>query len=176
MGQLVLRETVLVAPSSNFARPLLIPAACALISIILLLLHVIFTAQPVKRYVAKLRGRTVTEDDEPPQPIIRQHTGFFPDLRSHIEGHGGGAIFAWKILRLLACITLTVLTIVAINSINEGHKTIGMNDVNWDTDILGKKHKKPKKRARWFSTAEWIEISLCLFYVSTGVLLRYLFI
>lgn len=184
MGQLMLLGTALATPKSKL-HTLLIPAAVAVVSIVALLIHVVLITGPVKRFIARLRGRAVDDDDSPLQPIIRQHTGFFPDLRSHIKSHGGGAIFAWKMLRLLACMALTGLTIGAIIAINEGHKVdskeldldidadVGF-DLDSDVDALskhwGKKHKKhkKKKRARWFSTTEWIEISLCMFYVSYG--------
>ncbi|KAF8758431.1 P-loop containing nucleoside triphosphate hydrolase protein [Rhizoctonia solani] len=70
------------------------------------------TPQPaVKHFIAKLRGQEHHEtdvDSAPQQPV-----------------HGGFAVFAWKILRLLACLTLTGLTVGAIVSITEGHNTIG---------------------------------------------------
>ncbi|KAJ1309694.1 hypothetical protein OPQ81_006459 [Rhizoctonia solani] len=162
MGQLLLSETVLAAPKHKWALTLLIPAACALVSIVLLLLHVVLAAAP--------------------QPTVRQHTGFFPDLRSHIKAHGGPTIFAWKVLRLVSCLILIGLTIAAAVSINEGHNTIGTKEyeLSGESDIYsgvnriskewGKKIKKHKKRARWFSTSEWIEISLCLFYTYTTLL------
>ncbi|KAG9126177.1 hypothetical protein FRC07_004584 [Ceratobasidium sp. 392] len=178
MSQLVLDTAVriLAAPTkSKFGtHTLLIPAICAVISAVIFLLHLVFTSGPVQRYIAKLRGQEV-DDDVEVVPIVRQHTGFFPDLRSHIRGHGGALVFAWKMLRLASCIALTALTIVAIISTNEGHKTVGTKD--WDdVDALskhwGKKHKKHRKhkRDRWFSTAEWMEISLCMFYTYTTLL------
>ncbi|CEL51761.1 ATP-binding cassette transporter abc4 OS=Schizosaccharomyces pombe (strain 972 / ATCC 24843) GN=abc4 PE=3 SV=1 [Rhizoctonia solani AG-1 IB] len=184
MSQLVLSEAALVGPHPKWAHSLLIPIACAVVSVVFLLLHVILTATPVKRIVAKLRGRDVDVDDSdsiPQQPVVRQHTGFFPDLHSHISALGGAGVFGWKVLRLLACFVLTALTIGAIVSINEGHKTIGTKeydfseDLDIDMDTLskkwGKKHKKhKKKRERWFSNTEWIEISLCMFYTYTTLL------
>jgi hypothetical protein len=180
MSQLVLDTAfkILAAPTkSKFGvQTLLIPAVCAVVSVVAFLLHVIFTSGPVKGYVAKLRGREAEEDVDalPAQPIVRQHSGFFPDLRLHIHGHGGAAIFTWKMIRLLACVALTAFTIVAVVLTNEGHKTVGTKDTeDWDADTLSKhwgkkhrKHKKHHKRERWFSTAEWMEISLCMFYVS----------
>ncbi|KAF8744087.1 P-loop containing nucleoside triphosphate hydrolase protein, partial [Rhizoctonia solani] len=184
MSQLVFSETTLAVSRPRWAHTLLIPAACAVVSIILLLLHVVLAATPAKRLIARFRSRNVDEDDVdsiPQQPIVRQHTGFFPDLRSHIKAHGGTTVFAWKVLRLLACFALTALTVGAIVSINEGHKTIGTKvyeyteELDLDMDTLtkkwGKKHRKhKKKRERWFSTAEWIEISLCMFYTYTTLL------
>ncbi|CAE6488532.1 unnamed protein product, partial [Rhizoctonia solani] len=113
MSQLVLSETVLATPKHKWAHALLIPAACAGLSIVLLLLHVVVAATPVKHYIARLRSREVKDDDLPQQPVLRQHTGFFPDLRTHIKGHGGPTVFTWKVLRLLACLALTGLTIAA---------------------------------------------------------------
>lgn len=169
MSQLVVLGKVLVGYESKFAHSLLIPATCAFISIALLVIHVIITTGPVKHYVAKLRGRSVSgNDNDPPRPISRQNTGFVAASHSHIEGHGGGAIFVWKLLRLLACMALTGLTMVAITSINEGHGMIGMDDCDSSVSAaikhLEMKHKE--KSAYWFGTSEWIEVSLCLFYVS----------
>ncbi|KEP45171.1 ABC transporter, partial [Rhizoctonia solani 123E] len=184
MSQLVLLEATLTAAKPKWTHTLLIPAACAGLSIVLLLLHVIVTTTPVKHLIARLRSREVKDDDLPQQLVLRQHTGFFPDLRTHIKGHGGPTVFTWKVLRLLACLALTGLTIAAIVSITEGHNTIGTDlynlsdelDVDPDMDEYelrkeGKKHKEHRKRrARWFSTAEWIEISLCMFYTYTTLL------
>ncbi|CAE7169341.1 unnamed protein product [Rhizoctonia solani] len=179
MGQLVLLEPALAAAKPKWAHTLFIPAACAAVSIIILLLSTILVAAPVRRYFDKLRGRNLNEHSSTPQPIARQRAGFFPDLRAHVREHGGPTVFAWKTLRLLACIALTGLTIAAVVSIREGHNTIGANeyemDMDSDLDALikkrGNKHEKhKKKRARWFSTAEWIEISLCLFYTYTTLL------
>jgi hypothetical protein len=181
MSQLVLSEVTVAAPRPKWAHSLLIPATCAGVSIVLLLLRVSLSTAVVKRLVAKLRGQQVDEDDAdsvPQQPVLRQHTGFFPDLRSHINAHGGAIVFAWKVLRLLSCLALTGLTIGAIVSINGGHKITGIGEsqliyspyLDLDIGALGKsrenKHKKhSRNRYTWFSTAEWIEISLCVFFV-----------
>ncbi|ELU44867.1 ATP-binding cassette transporter [Rhizoctonia solani AG-1 IA] len=168
MSQLVLSETALATPQPKWAHGLLIPIACALVSIVLLLLRVVLSTAVVKHFIAKLRGQEHHEtdvDSAPQQPVVRQHTGFFPDLHSHIKVHGGFAVFAWKILRLLACLTLTGLTVGAIVSITEGHNTIGTKQyepvddpyLSLDMDVLkkarGSKDKKHRKRERWFSTA-----------------------
>ncbi|QRW00058.1 ABC transporter transmembrane region [Ceratobasidium sp. AG-Ba] len=173
MHQLVLDTAVrlLAAPTKSKygTYTLLIPAICAALSAVIFLLHLVFTSGPVRR----LLGRQ-SEDDDIAAPVVRQHSGFFPDLKSHIRGHGGAIIFGWKMLRLVSCVALTALTIVAIVLTNEGHKTVGTKD--WDeVDTLskhwGKKHKKHKKHQhRWFSTAEWMEISLCMFYTYTTLL------
>ncbi|KAF8682983.1 P-loop containing nucleoside triphosphate hydrolase protein [Rhizoctonia solani] len=185
MSQLVLSETALATPEPKWAHGLLIPIACGLVSIVLLLLRVVLSTAVVKHFIAKLRGHEHHEtdvDSAPQQPVVRQHTGFFPDLHSHIKVHGGFAVFAWKILRLLACLTLTGLTVGAIVSITEGHNTIGTKQyepvddpyLSLDMDVLkkarGSKDKKHRKRERWFSTAEWIEISLCTFYAYATLL------
>ncbi|CAE7193603.1 unnamed protein product, partial [Rhizoctonia solani] len=179
MSQLVLSEPALAAAKPKWAHTLFIPTACAAVSIILLLISTILAATPVRRYFAKLRGRNLDEHSSTRQPILRQRAGFFPDLWAHVKEHGGPTVFAWKSLRLLACLVLTGLTVVAVVSISEGHNTIGTNeyeiDIHSDLDALikkrGNKHKKhKKKRAGWFSTAEWTEISLCLFYTYTTLL------
>ncbi|CAE6463791.1 unnamed protein product, partial [Rhizoctonia solani] len=92
MSQLVLSETVLAAPRARSIHTLLVPVACAVVSVVVLLLHVVLSLAPVKRFIAKLRGREPDEvnvDSVSQQPVIRQHTSFFPDLRSHIKAHGG---------------------------------------------------------------------------------------
>ncbi|QRW14592.1 ABC transporter transmembrane region [Ceratobasidium sp. AG-Ba] len=173
MHQLVLDTAVrlLAAPTKSKygTYTLLIPAICAALSAVIFLLHLVFTSGPVKRLLDRQ-----SEDDDVAAPVVRQHSGFFPDLKSHIRGHGGAIIFGWKMLRLASCVALTALTIVAIVLTNEGHKTVGTKDWN-EVDTLskhwGKKHKKHKKHQhRWFSTAEWMEISLCMFYTYTTLL------
>ncbi|KAG8764714.1 hypothetical protein FRC12_007931 [Ceratobasidium sp. 428] len=180
MNQVTLSGIEAFVPSRPklYKQTLLIPAACAALSVLALLIHVILTVPTVKRYIAKLRGRPITldEDETDDPPTVRQHTGFFPDLRSHIHGHGGVIIFIWKILRLLACLALTALTIVAIVTITESHKTVGTTDLDWEVDMLDKKHKnhkkhkKHKKREHWFTIAEWMEISMCIFYTYATLL------
>lgn len=157
MNQLVLPDLALSTPKLISAHATLIPSACVLVSIVLLLFHVV--------YLVGLRA--VAEDDNPYRPIAGQHTRFF-------QRHGGGVVLTWKVLRLLACMTLTALTIVAIISVNEGHKTPGVNEVDTDVDALTKRNKKYeghwKKQPRWSRRAEWVEISLCMFYTYTTLL------
>ncbi|KAF8758900.1 P-loop containing nucleoside triphosphate hydrolase protein [Rhizoctonia solani] len=189
MDQVLLWETVLMVsqPTPIWKHNLLIPIACAVLSIVLLLLHGFLSAISAKYLIAKLcgretEGRTISVDSAPQQLVVQQHTGFFPDLYSRIRSHGGTVVFVWKVLRLMACLTLTGLTTGAIVLINEGHNTIGTKQykpvddphLNSDMDILkkaqGSEHQKYTKRERWFSTAEWIEISLCMFYTYTTLL------
>ncbi|QRW00073.1 ABC transporter transmembrane region [Ceratobasidium sp. AG-Ba] len=164
MSQLVLDTAIrlLAAPTkSEFgAHSLLLPPACAAVSALFILLHVV--SGPAKRYVAKLRGREIDEDSEDSR-VVRERPGFLSDLRSHIREHDGFAIFTWKILRLVSCIVLTALTAVAVVLTSEGHKTIGNEE--W-AGALSKKHKGH----RGFSAAEWTEISLCVFYTYTSLL------
>ncbi|KAF8710653.1 P-loop containing nucleoside triphosphate hydrolase protein, partial [Rhizoctonia solani] len=191
MDQLVLLETVSTSsraqPAAIWGYDLLILVVCTGVSFILLLLHAFVSTTSVKRLITKLCGREHLEDNvdsTPQQPVIQQRAGFFPYLYSHIKENGGATVLIWKVLRLLACLTLTGLTIGAIVSINKEHNAIGVkkyefervneaylhSDVNVGNKAQGSKHKKYKRRERRFSTAEWIEISLCMFYTYTTIL------
>ncbi|QRV86037.1 ABC transporter transmembrane region [Ceratobasidium sp. AG-Ba] len=164
MSQLVLDTAIrLLAPPTKpefGAHALLIPPAGAAVSALFILLHIV--SGPAKRYVAKIRGREIDEDSED-LPIVRQRAGFLADLRSHIRGHGGLAIFTWKILRLVSCIVLTALTVVAVVLTSEGHNTIGTEE---RVGTLSKKHKGHRQ----FNAVELSEILLCVFYTYTSLL------
>ncbi|QRW27550.1 ABC transporter transmembrane region [Rhizoctonia solani] len=190
MDQLVLLETVSISSRAQRAAiwgyDLLILVVCTGVSFILLLLHAFVSTTSVKRLITKLCGREHLEDnvDSTPQQPVIQRAGFSPYLYSHIKEHGGATVLIWKVLRLLACLTLTGLTIGAIVSINKEHNAIGVkqyeservneaylhSDVNVVNKAQGSKHKKYKRRERRFSTAEWIEISLYMFYTYTTIL------
>ena len=156
------------APNSKFANMLLIPVGCTLMSAVAFLLHVISTTGLAKRYLFKLLGKHVDDAElVPTQPVVRQHAGFFSDLRLRIDGHGGGLIFAWKILRLLVSVALTALTVVAIVFSSEGHGTIGSREAGAFDGPTSNSHKSKKHHThnRWLTSAEWTEVSLCVFYV-----------
>ncbi|QRV86055.1 ABC transporter transmembrane region [Ceratobasidium sp. AG-Ba] len=131
---------------------LLIPIVCAAVSAVLLLAHVFVFSGSIKRYSVRPHGQ---EDDDNlgTAPVTAHRPGFFTDLRDHVCRHGSTAIFIWKVLRLASCIALTVLTIIAIVLINEG-----------------KQPEKHEHRTRRFSNAEWVEVSLCVFYTYTTLL------
>lgn len=176
MGQLILPETLL--PSLNSQVALLIPAAAAIISLIAGLVHLVFTL--ANRFVKLRRGTADDNGSVPVQPLTSQDTGFLPELGYHIKGHGGGAIFAWKMLRLVACMALTTLTIVAITCIDNEHQALGSNYLDLDIHVeldgyfdWRTKLAKLKRQIRWFSTTERLEMSLCMFYVSLGRLRCY---
>ncbi|KAF8608398.1 hypothetical protein BDV93DRAFT_519443 [Ceratobasidium sp. AG-I] len=159
--------------SSQFANTLLIPAVCAFASVVAFLSHAIYTTNFVRRYLAKRRGYPVDDAElVPTQSVIRRRAGFFSNLCLSINGHGGGLIFTWKILRLLASVALTVLTVVAVVFSSEGHVTVGRQEAGAFDGLIGNKYRNEKhhKRNRWFTSTEWIEISLCTFYTYTTLL------
>ncbi|KAF8610641.1 hypothetical protein BDV93DRAFT_484022 [Ceratobasidium sp. AG-I] len=160
-------------PNPESAHTLLIPAGCALISVVAFLSHVALSTNFAKCYIAKLRG-LVAENTElvSTQPVVRPHAGLFSDLRFRISEHGGGLAFAWKISRLLSSVALTALTIVAIVFSSEEYETIGSRELDAFGRSIGNNHKHGKhhKHNRWFTNAEWIEISLCIFYMYTTLL------
>ncbi|KAF8610181.1 P-loop containing nucleoside triphosphate hydrolase protein [Ceratobasidium sp. AG-I] len=162
-----------LAPNPGSANTLLIPAGSTLISVVVFLSHVAFTADFVKRYAAKLRG-PVAEDTElvSTQPLARHYTSSLSGLRFRVSEYEGGSILAWKITRLLACVTLTALTLIAIAFSGEGPDTIGGQQAGAFDKPIGNDHenKKYHKHNRWFTSAEWIEISLCVFYTYTALL------
>lgn len=99
-------------------------------------------------------------------PVASPHEGIISDVKVHIVSQGGSTVFAYKIARLLGCLTLVALTIVS-TVLSDYSKDAWSGDA-FETSFKKKKgkgrRKKPKDSSD-FSVAEWLQISLCLAYV-----------
>lgn len=158
MSQVVLSSSKVATATWSDPRLLHIPAICAAASAAFLLLQLTFSTSTSKRLLAKLRARGVSEvleSDALLEPIASSHpTGYFFNLCSHIDKHSGGLILTWKILRLLSCVVLTTLSIVAIAS-----------------STTEAKHPESLHSP---VDAKWLEVSLSIFYASHAAYLNFL--
>ena len=144
---------------------LLIPAYLSAFSILLLLLHALLSSKLVRRPVAsKQPSEAIDEEEEEAitEPAASPHAGIINDIKTHVHSMGGPVIFTYKVLRLLGCLVLVVLTIVTL-VIDEEQRTgtLGFG-------VAKKKHKGSRKGkgGAGFTKAEWLQIALGLTYVS----------
>ncbi|KAF7339970.1 ATP-binding cassette transporter [Mycena venus] len=139
---------------------LIVPAVVAAASVIVLLLH-LFLASPWGRKLRK------TSEPEVVDPVPTVHpVGLVAEVKEHVAQHGGGVIFAFKLVRLVACLTLLGLSIASL-AITEAHKSeTGKASIfgKW-----GKKHPKKGKNAA-LSVAEWLQLAMCMTFFYGSIL------
>ncbi|QRW00045.1 ABC transporter transmembrane region [Ceratobasidium sp. AG-Ba] len=159
MSQLILDTSVNLSATSIRCKlradTLAIPAICAVISATIFILHVTI----VKWYTSKLRGQGLGDCSEvaTSNSVDRRDSSFAAALHSYAQEQGGTAIFGWKVLRLVSCVVLTVLTAVVIVSGNGGHKNAGSEFGH-------------KGCAQAPSILASTEVLLCVFYAYTALL------
>ncbi|KAJ7785923.1 hypothetical protein B0H16DRAFT_1657372 [Mycena metata] len=114
----------------------------------------------------KPQSRTVTSESEvvDPAPSVRP-VGVAAELRQHVAEQGGSVIFAFKLVRVAACLTLLGLSIASF-AITETRKPGTSIFGKW-----GKKHpKKTKPETPTLSTAEWLQLAMCMTFFYTSIL------
>ncbi|KAF7369374.1 ATP-binding cassette transporter [Mycena venus] len=138
---------------------LIVPALVAAASVVVLLLHL---------FLASAWGRRLRKASEPdavnPVPVVHAG-GLVADVKEYVAQHGGGVIFSFKLVRLLACLTLLGLSIASLATI-EGHKS--------ETGIFGKwgeeHHKKNKNESPALSVTEWLQLAMCTTFFYGSIL------
>lgn len=148
--------------STLWKNELLFPAYLAVFSATALILRGILSLKSVQGLISRRRVDEEEEEDVTVEPTVSPHTGIISDVKTHIESMGGPTIFAYKVLRLVGCLVLVVLTIVTlVIDEEEREKSDGFG-------VARKKHKgrKKKKSKSGFTDAEWLQVALCLTYVS----------
>ncbi|KAJ7042608.1 hypothetical protein C8F04DRAFT_1252025 [Mycena alexandri] len=142
---------------------LVFPALIGALSAALLLLH-LFLASAWGRKLRAFVSRTSEPEVVDPAPSVRP-VGVAAEVREHVAEHGGSVIFAFKLVRVVACLTLLGLSIASF-AIAETRKP--------GTGILGKWGKKhPKKKnpeAPTLSIAEWLQLAMCMTFFYTSIL------
>jgi len=83
-----------------------------------------------------------------------------------VTSQGGTIIFVYKIARLVGCLVLVALTIVTLVTNDYEDVSTGKSVEALKKKRKGRKKNHPKD-ANSFSGAEWLQISLCLAYVSS---------
>lgn len=149
----------------------MISAYIAAVSVALLIIQVLTMSSPMKKLYARVfRSEvplTATEVSE--QPSSRIPVGFFSETKAYMDEHGGIAVFAFKLAKLLCCLALLALSIVVFIIQDEGDfKTTPTYDV------LKKWGKKKKKHARHEAFSRWEELQLAAIavFVSSQYLCR----
>ncbi|KAF8213492.1 hypothetical protein K438DRAFT_1956873 [Mycena galopus ATCC 62051] len=163
-------DYLVVAPLSSFfgrksdtiwEDTLVVPAVVAAASAVLLLVH-LFLASVWGR---KLRGASEAEAVDPPSAI--RPVGLVAEVKEHVSHHGGGVIFVFKLVRLVACLALLGFSIASL-AITEAHKSeTGQASIfgKW-----GKKHPKKNHDSPALTVTEWLQLALCMTFFYTSVL------
>ncbi|KAJ7456632.1 hypothetical protein FB451DRAFT_1048362 [Mycena latifolia] len=142
-----------------WADSLILPAVVAAASAVLLLLHLFWASawgRKLRAFVLKTPEPEVT--DPAPFPV-----GLVSEVREHIAHHGGPVIFAFKFVRLVACLALLGLSIASL-ALTEARKS-----ETGQASIFGKWGKKhPNKTNPKLSVTEWLQVatSMTAFYAS----------
>nr|GAT43358.1 ATP-binding cassette transporter [Mycena chlorophos] len=114
-----------MSTSSSWLSPtgdtLLLPIYTAVFSLILLSSGVVWNS----RTVTKLRV-SVFKASIDPHPTENPQSHFGTSLANHVETHGGGTIFAFKLMRLLGCFILLGLSSAAVLLDDEDKCSLGL--------------------------------------------------
>ncbi|KAF7306582.1 ATP-binding cassette transporter [Mycena indigotica] len=132
---------------------LAIPAVVAAASTLILLLHLFLTST----WGRKLRGisQIPTEEVDAAQPV-----GVLAEFRHHVADHGGEVVFAFKLVRLTACLVLLGLSITTLALEAKAEQSVFGK---W-----GKKHPKKTRPSDGLNTKEWLQIvtAMTFFYAT----------
>jgi hypothetical protein len=99
---------------------LIVPAVVAAASTVLLLLH-LFLVSVWGRKLRAFLFKTSESEVVDPVPTI-QPVGLVAEVKEHVAQHGGVVIFTFKLVRLVACLTLLGLSIASL-AITEARKS-----------------------------------------------------
>ena len=137
-----------MASRSPWTSSLLLPVYLGGVSASVALLHAILLTLPVRK---ALRLRPI------PRYNIDRTTpsaGLRLQLREHIGGNGGLVIWAYNIVRLLGCLALAAIALLS--------PFLHNHDLSaWVHALKSASAEKEPK----FTSADWIQISLAVFYV-----------
>lgn len=147
--------------SATWANELFFPAYVAFFSATVLVLRGILSSGVVQ-------GLSQSEDevedeveDINVEPAVSSLTGIISDIKAHVQSMGGPITFSYKILRLLGCLVLVVLSIVTL--VVDGEERVSSKGSEGTKKHRGRKKKTSKPG---FTDAEWLQVALSLTYVS----------
>jgi hypothetical protein len=150
---------------SLWLHPLLIPSYAALASIIVLILHIIFSIGPIKLPRTRISSSTEDTNTAGEYSASSTRTGLLSAVKDHVERSGGSIIFVFRLARLVLVISLLVLSIFCFLQEEVLHSAdSGLDPLNkhWG------KRRKPKHRdggGGSLSKREWLDLAACLNYV-----------
>ncbi|KAJ7225905.1 P-loop containing nucleoside triphosphate hydrolase protein, partial [Mycena pura] len=157
----------LFAPNSNaiWADTLIVPGIVAAASAVLLLSHLFWVSAWGRKIQAFLF--TVPESESvDPMPVLHP-VGLFAEVKEHVVHHGGVTIFAFKLVRLAACLTLLGLSIssLALTETHESETGQASTFVKW-----GKKNPKKHLPGPGLSITEWLQVGMCMSFFYATIL------
>ena len=139
----------------------MIPAYCASVSAVVLILHLVLLSSPAQNIWARVVRRS--DDLQPatsPETGANIHAGgLSSDAKAFVSQHGGPIIFGYKVARFVGCLALLGLSLATFILEEREEHTLGALDKHWGG-------KRPKHRASddqpLFSRAEWHQFALCM--------------
>ena len=129
-------------------------------SAVLLVLHVIVKSRRAQKIWARITRQELQQENRTEEPLLapRNETDITGDFAQHVEQHGGYVVFSFQVLRLLACLTLLVLSVYT--AIKDEGGIIGQ------LKKKGKHGRKHRDRDRpQLSDKEWADLLLSMTYV-----------
>jgi hypothetical protein len=155
-------RTLRLGCSSLWNYPLLIPSYCALLSILVLVVQIIFSSSPVRRFRRVVTPEFATQS-ESGVAAGTTRTGFVSAVKDHMDKSGGSNIFLFHVFRLVVVFTLLCLAIFRFVQ-EEGRQHVSPSfAVNALGTRRGKKHRG--KHHGSLTKREWLDLMLCLTYV-----------
>ncbi|KAJ6604251.1 hypothetical protein DFH09DRAFT_1300496 [Mycena vulgaris] len=147
-----------------WADSLILPGIVAAASAVLLLVHLFWVSawgRKLRSFVFRTPEPEVI-DPSPPLPV-----GLLAEVKEHVAHHGGPVIFAFKLVRLVACLVLLGLSIASL-ALTEARKSeSGRASIfgKW-----GKKHPKKSPASPTLSVTEWLQVVMCMAFFYASIL------
>lgn len=148
----------------------MIPTYASMLSLLVLVLHVVVLASPLRRLLLKRtdpdnEGASVNAE-EPGMP-----TSLAAEVRKHVSELGGSTVFLYLSLRFLGSLLLLGLSVASLVSTEAGRQAhAGSGEGLFST--LGKWGKKHRRRHRGeaFTMHEWLQVAMCMTFLYTSFL------
>ncbi|THH11785.1 hypothetical protein EW145_g436 [Phellinidium pouzarii] len=143
---------------------LLFPAYFAALSATLLVLYAVVSSKPFRSLLKRPEkdlddDSSSHEDDSTVEIETSPRAGIIADIMTHVNAMGGPVIFFYKMLRLAGCLALVGFTMATL-VIDEHEKESDLLDAL----LMKKRGKKTTPVPGTFTTAEWLQVALCLTY------------
>ncbi|KAJ8703097.1 hypothetical protein PTI98_001750 [Pleurotus ostreatus] len=173
----MLKDFLLKPKHPIYEDTLLIPAYFAAFSASLLLIHTCYLV------VSQLL-RSSRPDDDAQNEIGEQQisSGFAAEVKAHVASHGGLNIFAYKVARLVGCLSLLGLSIATLimdeyEMEDKQQLDYGYGDqvpLGWLGTLAkwgGKKRRhRRRKEVEQLTYNEWLQFAMCMAYLYASLL------
>ncbi|KAF9516655.1 hypothetical protein BS47DRAFT_1371638 [Hydnum rufescens UP504] len=164
-------------PIPLWREPLFVPVYFSALSALVLVLRLLSRVECIRNVVNRIRCSDTdpnVKDDRYNLPTSPEDVGFFVELKQRMKQHGGIFPFSLKIARVLCCVALLAISIVAFLRDEaeeiDGRALIAPLRKGW-RGHRKKKHPHDSERQReYFRHEEWIEVAMCAFYMYASLL------